>query len=88
MANETSHGEFDDRINAASLRPTKVSLLLCAVSRLFQKLARWHTRRTLARQTKQELHTLSDANLKDIGLSRADIGNLADSMASKARHCR
>jgi uncharacterized protein YjiS (DUF1127 family) len=88
MANETGHGEFNNRINDASLRPTKVSLLLCAASNLFQKLAQWHTRSTLARQARQELQALSDTELKDIGLHRGDIGNLADDIASKAGQCR
>ena len=88
MANETGHGEFNNRINDASLRPTRMSLLLCAVSRLFQRLAHWHTRSTLARQARQELQALSDTELKDIGLRRGDIGNLADELASRVRHCR
>ena len=82
------HDEFKNRINESSLRATRVSSVLCAVSRLFQKLAQWHTRRTLVRQTKRELNALSDASLKDIGLRRGDIGNLADKLASRARHCR
>jgi uncharacterized protein YjiS (DUF1127 family) len=82
------HSEFKNRINESSLRATRISSVFCAVSRLFQKLAQLHTRRTLTRQTKQELHALSDASLKDIGLRRGDIGNLADELASRARHCR
>lgn len=80
--------EFKDRINESSIRATRISSVLCAVSRLFQKLAQWHTRRTLARQTKRELNALSDASLKDIGLRRGDIGNLADELASMVQHCR
>jgi uncharacterized protein YjiS (DUF1127 family) len=87
MASEISHGEFNDRINNASVKPTRLSLLLCASSRFFQKLARWHTRRTVARQARQELHDLSDATLKDIGLRRGDINNLADNLANRAQPC-
>lgn len=82
------HSRFENRINETSIRATGVSSVLCAASRLFRKLAQWHTQRTVARQAKQELYALSDASLKDIGLHRGDIGNLADDLANRARLCR
>ena len=88
MATNITHGRFEDRIRDASLKPTRISLLLCAAGRLFEALALWHTRRTIARQAKRELQSLSDASLKDIGVPRGEIGNLADDLASRARRCR
>ena len=92
MATNITHGRFEsrfeDRIRDASLKPTRTSLVLCAAGRLFDRLAMWHTRRTIARQARQELQSLSDASLKDIGVQRGDIGNLADDLASRARQCR
>jgi uncharacterized protein YjiS (DUF1127 family) len=61
--------------------------VLCAAGRLFDRLALWHTRRTIARQARLELQSLSDASLKDIGVPRGEIGNLADDLASRARRC-
>ena len=87
MVTNVSYGQYDDRIRNASLKPTRTARVLCAAGRLFARLARWHTRRTLARQARQELGSLSDFALKDIGVRRGDIGNLADDLASRARPC-
>ncbi len=88
MATNITHGPFEERIRDASLKPTRIALVLCAAGRLFERLALWHTRRTIARQAKRELESLSDASLKDIGVPRGEIGNLADDLASRARRCR
>lgn len=87
MATNITH-PFEDRIRNASLTPTRMALVFCAAGRLFERLALWHTRRTIARQAKRELESLSDASLKDIGVQRGEVGNLADDLASRARRCR
>ena len=80
--------EFTDRINDKSLKPTGLSLVLCAASHHLGRLAQWHTRRAVARQAKQELEALPNDILKDIGLNRGEIGNLAEALASRAQPCR
>jgi uncharacterized protein YjiS (DUF1127 family) len=88
MATNISHGRYEDRIRNASLKPTRTSFVLCAAGRLFDRLAQWHTRSTIARQARRELQSLSDASLKDIGVPRGEIGSLADDLANRARQCR
>lgn len=88
MATNITHGQFEDRIRDASLKPTWTARVLCAAGRLFDRLALWHTRSTIARQARRELQSLSDASLKDIGVPRGEIGNLADDLANRARRCR
>lgn len=80
-------GQYSNRINSMSVTPTGVSLALCAVGRFLARLAQWHTRRTRARQARQELGALSNEMLKDIGVHRGDIGNLAEELASRAQPC-
>lgn len=82
------HNHYRARINRASLQPTRLSRALCGASRVLDRLARWHTRRTLRRQAAQELGALPNEILKDIGLRRGDIGNLAEELADRARPCR
>jgi uncharacterized protein YjiS (DUF1127 family) len=80
--------QFTRRINDTALKPTGLSLALCAASQLLGRIAQWHTRRTVARKAKQELHALPNEILKDIGLNRGEIGNLAEALASRAQPCR
>jgi uncharacterized protein YjiS (DUF1127 family) len=86
MKDSVNQAHFTRRLSNPS--PTRVSLALCAASHLLDRLARWHTQRTVARQAKQELQALPNETLKDIGLNRGEINNLAEDFASRAWPCR